>query len=247
MHVVCQTFWLQKDGLQPDEYEDAFAPKDAVDTKPEVFKCAVADGATEASFSRLWAQLLVEGYINDTPLPNLQAKWHEQVSGKQLAWYAEEKMASGSFAALVNLTLHADSHGKHSGKFEASAIGDSCLFHIHNDELRYAFPLNNWQQFNDSPLLISSNAENNNGVLEKQHSVKGTWHANDLFYLMTDAISAWFLKRQESNGDGVSFLAKLKTQEAFTQFAGDQRRQKDADGKPLLKNDDVTMMRIAIF
>ena len=62
MRVHYAAYWLPKEGSREDEYEDAFAPAQAADDAPSEFLCAVADGATETSFSGLWAQLLVEAY-----------------------------------------------------------------------------------------------------------------------------------------------------------------------------------------
>src|SRR5438552_14612658 len=100
MHVTCRTFWLQKAECDAAEYEDAFAPGEDTDADTDVFRCAVADGATEASFAAMWAQLLVENYVRteEHPLAALQNVWQEKTSGLELPWYAEEKLQSGAFA-----------------------------------------------------------------------------------------------------------------------------------------------------
>ncbi len=41
-------------------------------------------------------------------------------------------------------------------------------------------------------------------------------------------------------------LAEIRTQEAFADFVQEQRSQRDAEGKPALRNDDVTLMRVEI-
>jgi hypothetical protein len=62
MHVVTEAFWLPKAGNTLEEYEDAFWPRKSMDRSLSMFRCAVADGATETSFSRVWAQTLVRAY-----------------------------------------------------------------------------------------------------------------------------------------------------------------------------------------
>ena len=55
MHITGTTLCLPKDGNTKAEYEDAAYPGNEINYYGELFRCAVADGATETSFSRLWA------------------------------------------------------------------------------------------------------------------------------------------------------------------------------------------------
>src|SRR5712664_4061192 len=108
MHVVAQAFWLPKAGNTLEEYEDAYWPERPVDQKTDAFSFAVADGATETSFSDVWAKMLVRAYCQrqlsdkklSKSLPRLQSTWLKLVSGKPLPWYAEEKLRSGAFSSL---------------------------------------------------------------------------------------------------------------------------------------------------
>lgn len=65
IRIVYRSFWLPKSGNLLTEYEDAFWPY----CQQQVFvghelRFAVADGATESSFARLWARMLVKAYCN---------------------------------------------------------------------------------------------------------------------------------------------------------------------------------------
>ena len=99
MHVLSHAFWVSKAGNTVDEYEDAFWPKRPIDCNAEGFSCAVADGATETSFSGIWANILVrtycKGHLKESvflkSLPKLQKTWRNLVGNKPLPWYAEEK------------------------------------------------------------------------------------------------------------------------------------------------------------
>src|SRR5262245_58112070 len=111
MRVSAQALWLPKAGNTPEEYEDACWPQEPViDREAARFRCAIADGATETSFSGLWANQLVREYCRQTSvkqfvgsLPRLRQEWQWQVSAKPLPWYAEEKARSGAFAAFLGL------------------------------------------------------------------------------------------------------------------------------------------------
>lgn len=246
MRVTCQTFWLQKDGLEAEEYEDAFAPKETTDQQLETFRCAVADGATETSFSALWAQLLVDAYVkSETDLTSRQETWKKHVSSLKLSWYAEEKAQSGAFAALVGLTLNSAPPGhRQPGSWEAWAVGDSCLFHVRNDQILKALPLEHWEQFNSSPALLSSYAEQNKAIADKIVTTTGTWNSGDLFYLMSDAISGWFLRRQEEHSDAIKLVSAIHDQDSFVALVSEQRPLVDSTGHHLMRNDDVTLMRV---
>jgi hypothetical protein len=245
MKVVCTTLWLPKKGNTEEEYEDAAAPLEAVSGEMKSFRCAVADGATETSFSKLWANLLVKGFVDGTDRDKLKTQWQESVGGKQLAWYAEEKMQSGAFAALVCLTL-AQGKGKSAGgTWQAEALGDSCLILIREADIIEKFPLTRSDEFNSSPLLLSSNAKDEVAD-ETMLTAKGEWQPGDVFYLLSDAIARWTYRRQEEYGDAAFYLNSMKQQNDIVEFAKVQRELIDAESRPLMRNDDVTLMRVVV-
>jgi hypothetical protein len=125
MRVVTNTLWLPKKGNTNEEYEDAAFPMESVEVETDSFRCAVADGATETSFSALWAKLLVEGFVNQTPRNESKQKWAEGIATKELPWYAEQKAESGAYAALLGLVLKGGTDG--GGTWEAEALGDCCM------------------------------------------------------------------------------------------------------------------------
>src|SRR5262249_61659804 len=116
-------------------------------------------GARETSFARQWAELLVEGFVQEAPsaaelhdwASPLQAKWAEGQQGKATAWYAERKAQDGAFSSLLGVTIDQD-------RWRALAVGDSCLFVVRAGKIARAFPLERSEQFNNSPSLISSQA-----------------------------------------------------------------------------------------
>ena len=113
MRIHIHHHWLPKAGNRSEEYEDAFWPtRSEVVTGGELY-CAVADGATETSFSGQWARQLVRAFGNGdlaerdwtAQLAKEQSRWLHTVQRKPLPWYAEEKARSGAFAALLGLTV----------------------------------------------------------------------------------------------------------------------------------------------
>lgn len=246
MHVLAQVHSLPKRGNTPEEYEDAYWPLQPVNESAEEFRFAVADGATETSFSGTWAGLLVEAYCagrfseadRATTLIALQAKWLEQVGGTPLPWYAEEKLQSGAFSSLLGLTIRNASSVDNAADvtWDAMAVGDSCLFQVRNDELIATFPLNHSDDFNSRPVLLSSNAINNGEIADHVLFREGSVEAGDVLYLMTDALACWFLKAFEQGQK--PWKIKRSSPEKFERWISKLRKDK------LIRNDDVTMIRV---
>src|SRR5690242_8121771 len=98
MRTRLRVFWQPKAGNSAAEYEDACWPRESGD-RSGVTHLAVADGATETSFSGLWARLLVKAYGRgllaeatwDEDLSKIRRVWQRAVGQKPLPWYAEEK------------------------------------------------------------------------------------------------------------------------------------------------------------
>src|SRR5262249_29703926 len=133
MHIDYRVFWTQKQGCSPEEYEDAFAPREPFTGEVEQFRCAVCDGATETSFSGLWADILAQAYVaeNDN-LAEHRATWSKTLSGKELPWYAEQKLSDGAFAAISGLEIseRTTRSGVRQIRWSARSLGDCCVFQV---------------------------------------------------------------------------------------------------------------------
>jgi hypothetical protein len=245
-------FWLHKAGAEPQEYEDAFAPA-AVDASPRnLLRCAVADGATESAYSRIWARQLVSEFACGgltgpelTELPNLARRWARSVKralarNTSAAWYLERKVDDGAFAALIGLELADVSDGV-AGTYAAVALGDSCLVHVRDDRVRHAFPLATSAAFTTRPILLPSRPAPADDYRRAIAHHAGEWQAGDAFYLMTDALAAWFVASLE-HGE--------HPWREVDRFAGSQRadfrRWIQSLRLTMLKNDDVTLLRIRL-
>ena len=220
MRILAQSFWLPKAGNTLDEYEDdydfsynrrgwgrrqarpTFFAREREMKKP---RFAVADGATESSYSGIWAHMLVRAYVARGPrTPKTFRKivetggqeWTQEIMVKPLPWYAEDKARRGSHTTFVGLSLIAtEQQNRQGGRWTALAVGDSCLFQIRKDTLITRFPVERADEFGYHPRLLSTIAEKNRSIWEqlKQIQRTGEWLEGDTFLLMTDAVAQWFL------------------------------------------------------
>jgi len=245
---------LPKLGNSPAENEDAFSPEIEQQsfTAQTPFACAVADGATQTSFSRLWARLLVaEAARNFQPerLPELiaaaQAKWLGYTASVELPWHAEEKVRQGAFATLLWMNIQPPSarSTKNTGAWHALAIGDTCLFQIRKKTLRAQFPTLSTADFNNHPWLLSTNPGRNTGFWNSLDDLRtsGDWAAGDDFLLMTDALAAWFVHEQAKTPLSRLLPRLLSVLTSTAEFSFWLKRlREDAD----IKNDDTTIVWI---
>jgi hypothetical protein len=248
MRTRVRVFWLPKAGNSVAEYEDAYWPRRTGELSG-VVRLAVADGATETSFSGIWARLLVNAYgrgrlteatWNDD-LSKIRRVWLRAVGQKPLPWYAEEKLRLGAFSSLTGLTLLPPlQHGGNGGQFQALSIGDSCLFQMREGRLMWSYPFAAAEEFNSRPLLISSLQRGIEDEVVAQR-VNGDWQPGDIFFLMTDALACWTLGSVESGVDAFQVSRAIESKEQFEQFVIEQRATSDNDGIRL-KNDDVTLV-----
>jgi hypothetical protein len=234
--VVPRAFWTAKAGNAATDYEDAFAIGD---------NClAIADGATESSFARIWALALAEGFAADpsavlpctterlqTWCAPLQKTWGDAVPWNTLPWFAEDKARSGAFATLLGLQFQPDAQ-----TWQAFAIGDSCFFQIRDGVLKRAFPLEHSAQFDSRPILLSSNPANNKRVWDDIVVVEGEYQAGDILIFATDALAKWLLARTEAGERPWDALCGLKSPEEFDTFVTQLRHDR------VMRNDDVTLV-----
>lgn len=230
---------------------------------------AVADGASESMLSGPWARVLVKVFCRLGWHPVVQGQegvleasvgaalnraycswqlWRDQYlrarenRGKPVQWYEEPGLRAGAYATLLGLELAfaGDNEARRSpGFWTAVAAGDSCLFQVRGCQLVKVFPVEKSSEFGSSPPLICSRPG------PKQTSfaaVAGQLAVGDRFYLMTDALSAWFLACAERGETPWEILDALENPREFTfeELVEDLRRSKK------LRNDDITFIRIEV-
>lgn len=236
--ITVASFSVPKAGNEATENEDAWAVHLLVE---DCFRVAVADGATESSFSQLWAALLVEAFTRSAALdeeelmemlPVPRAVWAEYVGKRPLPWYAQEKAKMGAFAALLGLTV--DTKLK---RWHALAVGDCNLFQYGNRCLIESFPLTRSGEFGMSPMLLGTSQESDKEVAALVRATTGTVRPGDALFLASDALAAWLLSKAERCEPVWRDLVDLDEGkfEALVTWA------RSSDG---LHNDDTTLVRV---
>jgi len=237
-----EAFSCQKAGNARAEYEDAWAIRGS--DSPTRCRVAVADGATESSFSALWAALLVESFVRGRShgpdffnrMGAIRRLWRRKVRGRPLPWYAAEKARRGAYAAFVGASLNAVNQG-----WRAVAIGDCCLMHVTGNgtgrELAKAFPLSHSEEFGSSPFLVGSLKKVDDDPFPYVRVSEGVLAPNDVLLFASDALAAWLLRRAERAEPAWEAVEAIRTQEEFESLVAQARE----DGT---RNDDMTLVRL---
>lgn len=231
-----------KFGNSIDENEDnLLEPSKSEIESDTLVKFAIADGATESSFSKEWSDLLVSSYKNSRfdkehfseTIKIVSESWQTLATANVLPWYAEQKAETGAFATFLGLTIN-----REESKFETVAIGDCTLFHVRNDEVIFTFPVATIEEFGNTPNLIASN-QNYQTDFEKTVAYgNGSIEPKDLILLATDALAAWIFKQKDAGEKPWNHLQNIleNYKNDFEAWLNNQRQANE------IKNDDVTLI-----
>jgi hypothetical protein len=239
-----EAFSCQKAGNARTEYEDAWAIRGS--DSPTRCRVAIADGATESSFSALWAALLVESFVRGRAhgpeffrrLGAIRRLWRRKIRGRPLPWYAAEKARKGAYAAFVGASLNAV-----NSAWRAVAIGDCCLFHVTGlppkVELARSFPLSHSEEFGSTPFLVGSMMKMDDDPFPHVRVSEGVLQENDALFFASDALAAWLLRRAERGEPAWEAIGPegIRTEKDFEALVAQARD----DGT---RNDDMTLLRL---
>ena len=134
-----------------------------VAASPDALRFAVADGATESWESGPWAARLVCSYVERSPSPINFPDWLAAVRN----WAPQHHPQAGALVRgretgagiiLLSSGLELRRSQRTTGwAWRASAVGDSCLFHIRGAEpQRLSFPIASAREFGNRPALVPS-------------------------------------------------------------------------------------------
>lgn len=238
-------FWgawtVPKSDALVDENEDAHA------AIPEHGVFAVADGATHSGFAGQWARLLVNGYVGAAAtgapgdwLAAQRQAWSAAVDPLEVPWFVAERREQGAFAAFLGISLTAEAGGE-AGHWSAIAVGDACLFHIHNGQVAAAWPIEESAAFDNAPPLIGSRHAADETPLDLSD---GTWQAGDYLLMMTDSLACWFLKETEKQHNPWAWMRKMVESRRSAIHYREVIATLRAARK--LKDDDVTLVAIRV-
>lgn len=239
MRIVWTARSVAKAGHAAGENEDALALDESAS------RVAVCDGASEGWGSGPWAVHLSKSLVISPPSPQSFSEWlagqrtrHTPVSGA-VSWYAEEKQAAGAFSTFLSLGFSPSRDG--GVRYQASAIGDTALFHRRGRQLIAKFPVERSIEFGNRPALVGSVAGSGEPV---PLWFAGRAEPGDSFYVMTDALAEWFLCRAEAGESPWELLDPVldmeETSRGFPEWVQSLRQGK------VLKNDDATLVRAVI-
>jgi hypothetical protein len=246
------TFWAEKDGSSPHEWEDG-ALGDAGDvTRGRNPRFVIADGATEAYDSIRWAEQLVTSFATDGTAPELdplsierwfetvQRAWVEEAPTRFATIFEEHKFAEGSFATLLGCELR-DVDGP-APSWKAVALGDAVLFHVRRGCLLVHFPPLDHGDFGVNPDGVHTRPAALPTMMQRISFAENAIEAGDHLFLATDALADWIVSTRDHHGQERlwAFLSRISHPGTFCRFIADSR----AAG--VMKNDDVTLMRVLI-
>jgi len=234
---------LPKSGNTVAECEDALSFKQ---TK-SFLKVALADGATESSFAKEWANLLTIDLVKSKNfslkyitgrLPTLRNLWLSEVTKIPLPWYAEAKLEKGAFSTLLGMTIDLKKN-----IYSCIGIGDCCLFQVRSDDMIFSFPVQKSSEFSNSPFLLTTKKDDDKELKAYLKKAKGKIEKGDYLFLMSDALAYWFASENEKGEKPWEILLGISedtSKNAFEDWLNIKRREKQ------IKNDDTTLLIIEI-
>ena len=262
-----------------DKTQDAYVAATHIPAPGSAEACArfaVADGSGQSFVPWIWAQVMVEQFLQCGPPPSQRGRitsedwatwldyphqrWIAGVEAMQqalkaansnLAWVynnnvMERRPAASTIVALEFFDQQQDAATPAGTRWEASIVGDSCLFHLRDQKLT-SYPNLASTEFGKFPLALRSYPAENLAKLPEAQIVYGTAQPGDVFILATDALAKWIAtcweERTEDYGrEWVKLLDMAQPQE-FADFVHGHR----ANGDPMpLEEDDTTMVVIRV-
>ncbi len=209
-------------------------------------RVAIADGASTASASGLWGQILVKTAVDcKAPwcrasfrtgiLAIKRAEWHHQARAalpQPLSWFAEAALDRGGFSTLMVVEIQ----GNH---WRAEGWGDSCLFHLRAGLPVQALPDLEPEAFEKNPYLLASVPGHDEGIAKNLLYARGNLLRGDILLLATDALACWLITTGAWS-EALREISRLRSEEAFSLWVDELRREQG------LKNDDTTLVLVEL-
>jgi hypothetical protein len=197
-----RVLWLPKSGNSAEECEDVFA----VDEGRRL--AALSDGAGSGIFSRLWADILTRGLLDERPAlgdPAALARWLDTCRERWLAGinlpalrYTQQLRVRNAGAGATLLALQLARHAEDALTWTSWAVGDSCLFWVRDNHLRMTFPAARAADFGIRTPLLQTTTDR---PVITPLLARGMGRLGDLFLLATDATAQLLLARCERGAE----------------------------------------------
>lgn len=247
---IIQAYTVPKRGHNASENEDAVA----FDAREGWV--AIADGATEASYSREWAEILarsgpeaapttVKDRVLDLLLPmrrlhtvveDLQQRWYDTVPWARLevlGWLFVEKAQQGALATFLTLKLEGQ-------KWNAIGVGDCNLFVVEESgDIRVSYPARSFEEFGTSPSLMPSiPGPAVKTALASVWRKTGKWRNDEKIIMCTDAVAAYLLEKGQRGRTVWKTLFGMGSCEDFADWVEQARNNG-------MRNDDSTVVIVS--
>jgi hypothetical protein len=237
-------YWAPKAGTPLSEWEDGCA------YSPSTGWFALADGASSGVRSREWAFHLSRSFIeaaqHDVFATGLGQTQMIDWIGSARTSFDSDSTEFNSFALPAWIRAAASEKGAYAtllgGRWcatgwQVAAVGDCCLFHVAaTGEVVTTFPLRPGHDPTAPPMLVTSVAFDESRLTASINVARGTIAAGEWVLVTSDALAAWML----ANVDDRPMWLALRD----IGNDGFQALCRDLRSAELLKNDDVTMLRI---
>lgn len=211
-------------------------------------KFAISDGVSKSFFPKIWADVLVNKWVDSKEFDeaqfilDCQKDWLKQVAEivnkPNAKWFTKNAFnrKEPGLATFVGLRFYKK---KKEWFWKADALGDSFLFFVPKNSKNFSkecIVLSSIKEpiiFDNFPDYLSSLGNNHKGEKQKKENplTSGT------FYLMTDALAEWFLAEKE---DAIGKISVWQNQKDFEHFVDEERHNKK------LGNDDTAFLSIKI-
>ena len=216
---------------------------------------AVSDGMSQSFFQKIWAENLVDAFVNNPGwnlygeqcnefLKELQGKWLEKVLDR-----IEEQKHDGTKENIIYRNEKFVAQGKSAGatllgvrfvgaNWHCQVLGDSCLIEIKDGEIVQICTSQEGDEFDNFPDHFDSNPKQSGKGYVKEF--KGTLETDSVLLLVSDPFSDFLNERRKKGSvkELVDALLNIGTHEDFEKLVSDWRTTKG------MHNDDSTLVVI---
>lgn len=238
---------VAKDAAFAAEYEDAYS------VNLEQGRVAIADGVSSAIFSGRWARILTSQVTQNPPeldqpkgwvdwLADPRRRWLEDIDFPRMPIHQKNKLrqVGGAYCTLCWIEVREPLEPENDGCLvRAFAMGDSCVLHLRDGELKSSFPLATSAEFDLDPDSICSVATSRD-LQQQLKTIDVECLDGDVLVMVTDAIGKWILDCVE-RGDVKPWERLWVLDEAGWLAAIEDLRDTN-----LMKRDDTTMIALQI-
>lgn len=219
---------------------------------------AIADGSSSDFFSKIYAQLLVDKFVNDPDnfynednIKQLNSEWRSIVKNKldeagckpgSFPFVRFQKMDPGC-STLIGLSFYEE---EGEVKYCCSGLGDSVLFFISDDS---DIPTLQFSSYSNKEFSFDPSIEfGYTPIISRSYSTRwlenvvkySNFLSKGVFFLMTDGLAEWILRTDNgSTEEKFRTLLDIHSQDDFMSYVNFVRKNG-------AHNDDMTLVKVYV-